>query len=149
MRRRGRTPSTQLLFAGQVSAPAEVAAALDLPQPSTVWHLERVRLADGEPIAIEQGWYAHESLVDLGSHDLTGSLYATLRDHYGLAIDAAEQTVWGEVTDADSARLLATSENSPLLVFRRVSSSQGRPIELSISRYRGDRYQVHMSLSAA
>jgi GntR family transcriptional regulator len=36
--------------------------------------------------------------------------------------------------------------HTPLLVFRRISTADGRPLEHVVSRYRGDRYQVHMSL---
>jgi GntR family transcriptional regulator len=31
-------------------------------------------------------------------------------------------------------------------VFRRVSCAADRPLEYVVSRYRGDRYQIHMSL---
>jgi GntR family transcriptional regulator len=31
-------------------------------------------------------------------------------------------------------------------VFRRVSYAAGTPLEYVVSRYRGDRYQIHMSL---
>ena len=69
------------------------------------------------------------------------------RDHYGLGIDAAEQTLWGEAADATYAELLDAPLHTPLLVFRRVSTSAGKPLEHVVSRYRGDRYQLHMSLN--
>ena len=71
------------------------------------------------------------------------------RDEYGLGIDAAEQTLWGEAADATYADLLRAPLHTPLLVFRRVSSSSGKPLEHVVSRYRGDRYQLHMSLDTS
>ena len=44
------------------------------------------------------------------------------------------------------ARRLDAPVHTPLLVFRRVSRAGGRPLEYVVSRYRGDRYQIHMSL---
>ena len=79
-----------------------------------------MRLADGRPIAVEDGWYPRAALPDLDRHDLGGSLYEVLAETYGLVIDHAEQTLWGESADAATARLLDAPLHTPLLVFRRV-----------------------------
>ena len=146
MRRRGLTPSTRLLAAELDDPPADVAKALDLALDGQAWRVDRVRLADGQPIAIENGWYPKALLPGLDRHDLGGSLYALFDDVYDLGIDHAEQTLWGESADAVTARRLDAPVNTPLLVFRRVSYADARPVEYVVSRYRGDRYQLHMSL---
>lgn len=146
MRRRGLTPSTRLLGIESDRPPADVATALGLGTNGAAWRLDRVRLADGQPIAIENGWYPQGPLPDLDRQDLSGSLYAVFADHYGFAIDAAEQTLWGEAADVTIARRLDAPVNTPLLVFRRLSRAGDRPLEYVVSRYRGDRYQLHMSL---
>jgi GntR family transcriptional regulator len=146
MRRRGLTPSTRLLAVELDRPPAEVAVALELTDDDKAWRLDRVRLADGQPIAIENGWYPEPPLPGLDRHDLGGSLYELFGGEYGLTIDSAEQTLWGEAADDEVAGRLDCPAHTPLLVFRRVSSAGGRPIEYVVSRYRGDRYQIHMSL---
>ena len=150
MRRRGLTPSTRLLQIELDDPPADVARALDLGAGSdsgrSAWRLDRVRLADDQPIALENGWYPRALLPDLDRHDLGGSLYELFAAAYGHTIDSAEQTLWGETADASTARRLDAPVNTPLLVFRRVSCAAGRPLEYVVSRYRGDRYQLHMSL---
>ena len=110
------------------------------------WRIDRVRRADGQPIALENGWYPRDLLPGLDRQDLGGSLYEIFRTTYGHAIDSAEQTLWGEAADAATARRLDAPLNTPLLVFRRVSAAAGQPLEYVVSRYRGDRYQLHMSL---
>lgn len=148
MRRRGRNPSTRLLSLALAEPPAEAAAALGLAHGTKAWRLLRVRLADNEPVAHEDGWYPADLLPELDRQDVaSGSLYEILGNHYGLWVDHAEQTLWGEAADAALARQLSAPQNTPLLVFRRISSAGGRPIEYVVSRYRGDRYQVHMELS--
>jgi GntR family transcriptional regulator, N-acetylglucosamine utilization regulator len=146
MRRRGLTPSTRLLQVELDEPPAEVARALGLTGRGRAWRLDRVRLADGQPIALENGWYPEPVLPDLDRHDLGGSLYALFTEVYGLTIDNAEQTLWGEAADQSTARRLDAPVHTPLLVFRRLSRAAGVPLEYVVSRYRGDRYQIHMSL---
>ncbi len=146
MRRRGLTPSTRSLALERERPPADVVEALGLGRSGEAWRIERVRLADGQPIALEQGWYPEPSLPGLDREDLGGSLYEIFRTRYGHTIDAAEQTLWGESADPTLARRLDCPLHTPLLVFRRVSSAAGTPLEYVVSRYRGDRYQLHMSL---
>ena len=146
MRRRGLTPSTTLLGVEADRPPIDVAKALDLGADGVAWRIDRVRRADGQPIALENGWYPRDLLPGLDRQDLGGSLYEIFRTTYGHAIDSAEQTLWGEAADAATARRLDAPLNTPLLVFRRVSAADGRPLEYVVSRYRGDRYQLHMSL---
>jgi len=147
MRRRGLTPSTRLLLVDLERPPADVAKSLRLGPTGRAWRVDRVRLADGQPMALEQGWYPRSLLPDLDTHDLGGSLYELFAEKFGLVIDAAEQTLWGESADATLARRLEAPVHTPLLVFRRISRAGGRPIEHVVSRYRGDRYQLHMTLA--
>ncbi len=149
MRRRGLVPSTRALGIELEQPPADIAESLHLGAGDRAWRVERVRLADDQPIAHEHGWYPEPLLPGLIRHDLGGSLYEVFRDHYGLAIEAAEQTLWGEAADPAYAELLDAPLHTPLLVFRRVSTSAGKPLEHVVSRYRGDRYQLHMSLDTS
>lgn len=146
MRRRGLQPSTALLQVTVEQPPAEVALSLRLGPADVAWRLDRVRSADGEPLALEHGWYPCEPLPGLDRQDLSGSLYELFVQRYGVTIDAAEQTLWGETADTGTARRLDAPLATPLLVFRRVSFAAGVPVEHVISRYRGDRYQLHMTL---
>ncbi|MBC2932858.1 GntR family transcriptional regulator [Nocardioides sp. zg-1228] len=148
MRRRGLVPSTRLMLVDEERPPGDVVGSLQLGERGTAWRIDRVRLADGRPMAIEQGWYPTDLLPGLDTADLTGSLYTLFAERYGLVIDNAEQTVWGESAEGATARRLEAPVHTPLLVFRRVSSAAGRPVEHVVSRYRGDHYQVHMSLRA-
>lgn len=146
MRRRGLTPSTRIIAVAADRPGAEIAEALGLGPDDTAWHVHRIRLADGEPLAEENGWYSASLLPDLDRQDLTGSLYELFATHYGRPIDRAEQTLWGEAAAGATARRLDADAGTPLLVFRRVSWSGPHPVEHVVSRYRGDRYQLHMSL---
>jgi GntR family transcriptional regulator len=147
MRRRGLSPSTRLLSIAPAAPPAEAARTLRVGSGRSAWRVDRVRLADGRPVALENGWYPRALFPDLDREDLSGSLYQLFADRYGLAIDRAEQTLWAEPADGEVGRLLDAPVHTPLLVFRRQSLAGDVPVEHVVSRYRGDRYQLHMSLS--
>ncbi len=147
MRRRGLAPSTQVVSLSLETPPTEAADWLGLDAGEQAWHLIRIRLADHSPIAHEDAWYPASLLPDLDQQDLiNGSLYEILGQHYDLWIDHAQQTVWSETARTDLARQLSAPLHAPLMVFRRRSSASGLPVEYVVSRYRGDRYQVHMDL---
>jgi len=146
MRRRGHRPTTKLLSCATEPADETVAKALDLAPEVAVWRIERLRLADDEPMALEASWYPEAHFPHLDAEELESSLYAVLESRYGVVITGAEQTVWTERADRAHARLLDTPTGAPLFVFDRVASSSERPVERTVSRYRGDRYQLSMSL---
>ena len=147
MRRRGLVPATIVRSARLVEAPLAVRAALGLGSGAQVLEIERLRLADGVPMALERGYYPAELLPELGEKDLTRSLYATFATEYGLRIDNAEQAVWAEAADPKLADTLGIVAGAPLIVFRRTSSAGSAFLEHVTSWYRGDRYQIHMTLN--
>lgn len=145
MRRRGLTPSSEVLGTAEAVPPPGTAAALRLAPGATAYRLFRLRRADGTPLAVERGWY-HRDHVPLLDLDLTDSLYTQLAERHGVVFDHATQTVWAEGADRETARLLGVRTGTPLLVFRRISSRAGVPVEDMTSWYRGDHYQVTMQL---
>lgn len=149
MRRRGRRPSTRVLTIASRIPPADVADWLGLAPDAPAWQIDRLRLADDEPMAVEFGWIPCALAPGLDERPLDGSLYGLLEAEFGVAIDHAQQTLWAEAADKRLGTLLHTPSGTPLLVFRRKSSARGLPVEHVVSYYRGDRYQVHMELSGS
>lgn len=147
MRQRGLHPASRLVSLTRAVPPAAIATALDLALGQPCWQLVRVRIADGAPIAHEEGWYPLALFPGLDRHDLsTRSLYEILGTVYGHWIDAAEQDLWAEPAGEELASTLAIGPGTPVLAFRRRSAAAGVRVEDVVSRYRGDRYQLHMEL---
>jgi GntR family transcriptional regulator len=149
MRRRGHEPSTVVLRSVELVPPVAIRQALGLSASQQAYRIERLRIADGIPMALENGWYAAEPAPGLLDRDLSESLYSILARSYGVVIDAAKQTLRSEIADAQTARILGVAAGSPLLVLDRTSTAGGRPVEQITSWYRGDRYQVHIDLARA
>jgi GntR family transcriptional regulator len=148
MRRRGKAPSTRVVRVGAVEPPPEVAAWFGLSAGRSAWWVERVRLAAGEPMAFEAGWYSPTLLPGLDRHDLARSLYELFAQEYGVVVDTAEQTVHAELADPTLAHHLDVEAGDPLLTFERRSRCGGAPLERVTSHYRGDRYELHVSLDS-
>jgi GntR family transcriptional regulator len=146
MRRLGLRPSTVVLDVARSVPPPATRRALELPPGAEAWHVRRLRLADDQPMSIDDAWYEAGVLPGLDRQDLTGSLYTLLADEYGCTIDRAEQTVRAAEADRGTGVLLGVPTGRPVLVFDRVSYSGGRPVEHAESTYRGDRYELQMTV---
>ncbi|MFC9994173.1 GntR family transcriptional regulator [Nocardia sp. NPDC127526] len=148
MRRLGRTPSTVVLHTDYAVPPPASTTALSLNANEKAFHLVRLRLADGLPISIDDGWYRADLLPGLLDRDLTQSLYSLMANEYDCPVDRADQTVRAVAADERHAGWLGTDTGSPLLAFDRMSYSRDRCVEHAHSWYRADRYQVYMTVSA-
>jgi len=146
MRRLGLEPSTVVLAVARLTPPLATRRALELGAGAQAWHVRRLRLADGQPMSIDDAWYSAAVLPDLDAQDLTGSLYTLLAERYDCTIDRAEQTVRAAEADRETCVLLGLPAGRPVLVFDRVSYSGDRPVEHAESTYRGDRYEVQMTV---
>ncbi|MBD8704790.1 GntR family transcriptional regulator [Frigoribacterium sp. CFBP9039] len=144
----GHVPSTVVLVRDEAVPPADTAAALEIAPGETAFRVKRLRLADGEPVSIDDAWFPAARFAGLFDHDLTLSLYRLFGDEYDLPVTRARQTVSAEGASAETATLLGTRDGAPVLFFDRVSYSGDVPVEHSATWYRSDRYRVSMQVSS-
>lgn len=146
MKLRGFTPSNRLIEMTQVMASAPVRALLRLDGES-VWRLQRVRCANGEPVAIETcniPWFAlsEQEAASLGD----GSLYELLARH-GRTPVRSEQSAQADLATPEEAALLNIEPGRPVLKFERLSfDADDEPMEFVTSTYRGDKYCFYVLL---
>jgi GntR family transcriptional regulator len=141
MRRRGRAPTSRLLSREvREPRPAE-ASRLQLEPGAEVIAVRRLRVADAEPVAIEEAVFPATIATLIQTADLEQrSLHDTLVEG-GHVPTMGRARLGAEAAGPDDAELLGVAPGSPLLVEKRVIHDQdGRPLELCESRYAGERY---------
>lgn len=149
MLQRGLVPQTKVIFSGIVEASQEIAEKLNVPPGEEIARLDRLRLANGEPLSVEEAHLIHRLCPEvLGRHDYSKvPLRETLVKDYGIHLKKARELIRAIVAPKNLARLLMVAENSPLLYVERVSFDQyDRPVEYLRKFYRGDRYVLYNEL---
>jgi GntR family transcriptional regulator len=138
---RGLDPATRLIAARPESAGEAVAAALDLEFGSPTLYLERLRLAGGEPLLLEQVHLPAERFPGLLASDLEhNSLYDLLVERYGTRIVRAREALEPVLLRTREAQLLDQAPGRPALLVEGIAyAADGRPIEFARSYVRGDR----------
>lgn len=148
MGQRGLKPSSIVLEASVIPASAEVATALSIDQNSGVIRLSRLRLASNQVIALEVVHIPQAVCPDLLNHDFsTQSLYAVLREDYGIHLVTAEQTMESALADNHELQILQLKSPAAVLRMKRITSTeQGQVVEYTESVYRGDRFKLTTTL---
>ncbi|MQA84972.1 MAG: UTRA domain-containing protein [Streptosporangiales bacterium] len=144
---RGLQPGARDLDRRTVAASGHLARALSLRPGTEVHYIERLRTAEGEPMAIERSHLPAAVAPDLLDQPLADrSLYELLEERYGVVLDSGEQTIEAGIADPRDAGLLGLRGGSAVLLLQRRSFASGTAIELVVSTYRADRYQLHAAL---
>ena len=143
MRAQGRQPTSRLLEIVEGPADEHLAALLNGGANSMVLRMRRLRLADGEPMAIETTHLPLPRFRGLGAMlEAGGSLYQLMQDHFDLKFGHAEETIETALASPEEAELLGSEVGLPMLLLSRHSfDSGGRSVEWARALYRGDRYK--------
>jgi GntR family transcriptional regulator len=145
MTRRGMSPGSRTLLSRLESAGPGVARALEIGVGEPVVHWQRLRLADGAPMCVEDAYLA-ATLVPGLLENLPQSLYAEL-ERRNLAPTWGEDSVDAGLAHEPEARLLGLTEGHPVLRVARRAFLDRSPIEVSRSTYRADRFTMWVPLT--
>ena len=149
MQMRNITPHFKLVRAEPKIPPPDIATALHLTPQQSAFYIERVQIANREPIALARGYWLAEVGEQLATQDLNRiPLYETLENIFHIMLVEAEESIGAGVADADTARKLKIAPRAPLLVRRRCTYTiEMRPLEHTTTFYRADRYEYKVRLA--
>ncbi|OLF13876.1 hypothetical protein BLA60_01435 [Actinophytocola xinjiangensis] len=149
MRNRGMSPGSRSYRARTRPATREVAQRLGIEASAPVHSIERVRTADGIPMALERtnlSAQRYPTLLTVMGRD--ESLYEVLGATFGVRLESAEQKVAIARLSPAEAKRLEVPEYDPAFLIERVSvDNMGNVVEFGRSLYRGDRYAIQMHVS--
>ena len=148
MHQRGLEPSTQVLSARLIPASKDIAERLQVPTGEPLARVERLRLADGEPMSIEESYLVNRYCPEILQHDYSHQpLREMLKQDYNIRLVNAKQVIRAIPAPTNLAEFLEVRSRSPLLYIERISFSQsGVPIEFLRIYYRADRYSLYNEL---
>jgi GntR family transcriptional regulator len=151
MRARGLAPGSIVRSQELTAAGPLLARSLGLVPGAPVTEIERLRTADGAPLALERVYLPAERFPGIGATDLEdGSLFELLADRYGVRLSDADQRVLAVAIDARDAALLRVAAGSPGLRFHTLTrDGEGTPAFYATSLYRGDRYEIELRQTRA
>jgi GntR family transcriptional regulator len=145
MRSRGLTPGYRWIDKALVPPSPDEMMALGISAATLVWRLERVRTADGRPLAREISTVPTAFLGSAAAID--GSLYEALAARGAHPVRALQRLRATVATTADEAALDCRAGTPVLAIQRRCFLADGRIVEASESRYRGDVYDFVVELT--
>ena len=138
MQQRGKTSTSQVLMRGLFAPRPEEQMALGLTSTDRVARIERLRSADGVPMAIEWSSLPEDILPD---PDLVQtSLYTVLRATGGAPVRAVQRITAINVLAVEATLLNLPDGAAVLRIDRTGYLPSGRPIEFTRGLYRSDIY---------
>lgn len=149
MRALGIKAASRVLHSGVITGPEKITSVFGLAADSPVFHLQRVRMSDGIPLAIEE--------IHLPAHRFPGierlsfanrSLYETMSERYKIRLGRVDEILEARAATRREADLLSIPIRSALLVITRTLwTVDGAAVETAHSVYRGDRYRAAVRIS--
>lgn len=144
IRRQQKTPKGALLQALEEPADRDIAKALRIRPGAAVVRIDRMGYADDTPISVAAHYFPARRFPGLIDACRESSSITAALKRFGIADYTRLSTkVTTRLPDAEEARLLGTPKNRPILVAESVNiDADGKPIEVGIARFAGDRVQI-------
>lgn len=148
MRARGLEPGAKVIDVDVLQRPG-IARKLQADDDEHLIKVQRVRLANREPMALETSFLRHRFCPGLEEADLTNrSLYEVLASQHGVQLARAEQTLEAKLSDEYESDILQIAPGSAVLLIERLTflDDDVTPVEFVSSTYRADRYKFFIQL---
>jgi GntR family transcriptional regulator len=126
-----------------------IAPRLGLEESTPLLYLERLRLAGGEPLAVDRVWLPASIGSSLLDADFTHTaLYDELAARAGVRLEGGEEHIRAVVPTRAERDLLSIGPDVAAFAIDRLGCAAGRPVEWRHTLVRGDRFSVTAEFSA-
>jgi GntR family transcriptional regulator len=134
---------TSIVRSRDVRADGVFADRLGLEASTPLFRLERLRLADGEPLALDTVWLPAQIAAPLLEADFTHTaLYDELAGRTGIRLDGGRELIRAVVPSRSEQRLLTITPSTGALAIDRLGHADGKPVEWRHTLIRGDRFTL-------
>jgi GntR family transcriptional regulator len=126
-----------------VRADGVVAARLGLEESTPLVHLERLRLADAEPLAVDRVWLPERLAAPLLDVDFARTgLYAEYATRCGVRVSGGSERIRAVVPDAAERELLGIGPDVAAFAIDRIGLAGEAAVEWRHTLVRADRFSV-------
>jgi GntR family transcriptional regulator len=149
LERAGMEASSRVLHQGFEPCPNRVAEFLALEEGAPVYRLDRLRLGNGDPLALDRTWIPPYYAQLLDGEDLAGeTLYRVLEWKYGIPVLSGRYRITAALADPDTAEILTVAPGEALLLIERTTRTVGeKPLYYQRRLYRSDRIAYELELA--
>ena len=125
-----------------------VAQELGVAATTELLVLERIRLANGEPLAHDTSWLlASETRALINSDFENKSLYGELRERCGIEMNGGKERVAAQIAPRHIAQSLQLPTGGAVFVIERLGAANNRAIEWRETFIRGDRFTLEVDFA--
>ncbi|WP_281658569.1 GntR family transcriptional regulator [Halobacillus sp. Cin3] len=144
---RGQTPRSKLIRAEFKSNLHHEKSMLEIKDDEPILLIERIRLADEIPVALERTCWPKEIGEILIKHNLDEARYYEILENYNIYLNRASEKIAAINATIDEADALGIRGGEALLEMTRLSFGVNeRPIEYTKTKYRNDQYHYSLEL---
>lgn len=145
--RKGFCVTTRGMCITLISPPPFVADSLNLTEDAKIYYVQRVQCIDGKPISIVENYLNSDLFPGLENYTNSfTSLYQFLEEKYDLEISNATERISASCASFVESQILQIPLDSPLLISKRVSYSNGIPFEYAKLKVFADKYEYSIYL---
>lgn len=148
MQKRGFIPGSRVIEFEKITPNEEIKEKLKLADGEKVYFLNRLRLANNEPIAIEYCYLPEKIYPNIIKYNMTNcSLYTIIKEEYNIHFNYMKQSMRAlELVKIDAEMLIGKSKGFGLVSERLIYNIEEEPIEYTKTIYHAQRYTFNMVL---
>jgi GntR family transcriptional regulator len=149
MARAGLRATSRVLHRAMEPCPAPTAERLALTPGVQVLRLDRLRLGDGDPMALDRTWIPPYYAQLLEGHNLAReTIYRVLEREYGIPALSGRYRISATTADGETAGPLEVRPGEALLMLERTTRTVGdKPMYFQRRFYRSDRMAYELELT--
>ena len=146
LKKRGYEVTTASMMIDVIPATREIAMDLQIPEETAVARIQRLQLADGNPVTLMENYVEYAKVPDIEKHQgHFVALYQFLEETYGLTIDSTRDRISARSADFMEAQVLGIEPKDALLVIHRITYCQDQPVSIDHVRIIGSQYEAEIS----
>jgi len=148
MRKRGLVPGSNLIQFERITPNDEVREKLNLSEDEKIYFLNRLRLADNEPMAIEYCYLPEKFFNNIIKYNMVNcSLYTIMKEEYNIHFNFMKQSLRAvNLVKKDAEMLIRKSKGVGLVSERLMYNTEEVPVEYTKTIYNAERYTFNMVL---